>query len=242
MKDRADKVLVDRGFAPTRAQAKSLIDLGRVRVDGQILTKAAALLGPQASIEVDGAGRVGRGSFKLEAALAQFPVPVEGLALLDVGASTGGFTEALLEKGARHVYAVDVGHGQLARKLREDPRVSNMEDQHILALAVLPEPIHGAVIDLSFISVTKVLAHVGKLLAPEAWIIMLVKPQFEAGLGRLPKDGVIKDMALRQTILDEVLAHARGLGFSVAGTMPSPIQGKSGNAEWLVWLRSCSGG
>lgn len=236
MKDRADKVLVDLGHAPTRAQAKSLIEMGRIKVDGKVLTKASATLDATSNVEVEGGGRVGRGAYKLEAALAEFPVVVNDQILLDVGASTGGFTEILLEQGAARVFAVDVGYGQLAEKLRGDSRVVNMEGTHILATDALPEKIAGAVIDLSFISLIKVLKHVRKLLVPGGWIIALIKPQFEAGPERLPKDGVIKDVALRETILQEVLSFARDNAFRVEGQIISPVEGKSGNTEYLVWL------
>ncbi len=236
MKERADKVLADRGLVATRSQAKSMIEHGDVRVGGVVLRKAGELIDPTAEIELLAPQFVGRGALKLERALEAFKVPVKDLVFLDVGASTGGFTEVLLANGARKVYAIDVGHDQLAAKLRTDPRVVNLEGTNVRDLAELPELADGAVMDLSFISVTKVLDAVHRLLRPDAFLIVLVKPQFEAGRERLPKDGVIKDPTVQTAVLAEVLDFAGAHGWRVNQTIDSPIEGKSGNREFLSWL------
>ncbi len=236
MKERADKVLADLGLVATRSQAKSMIEHGDVRVDGVVLRKAGDLIEPSARIEILAPQFVGRGALKLERALEAFSVPIQGLVFLDVGASTGGFTEVLLSKGAQRVYAIDVGHGQLAEKLKLDPRVVNLEGVNVRELESLPELADGAVMDLSFISVTKVLDQVHRLLRPEAPLIVLVKPQFEAGRERLPKDGVIKDPSVQAAVLSEVLAFAADHGWKVHQTIDSPIEGKAGNREFLSWL------
>jgi 23S rRNA (cytidine1920-2'-O)/16S rRNA (cytidine1409-2'-O)-methyltransferase len=237
MKERLDKVLTARGLAATRSQAKSLIEKGDVQVNGVVVERAGELVDPAAVIDVNSPLFVGRGAFKLIHALETFKVPVKDLVFIDVGASTGGFTEVLLQEGARRVYAVDVGHDQLASKLRDDPRVINLERTNIRELQSLPEICDGAVMDLSFISITKVLGRVLELLAPEAFLIALVKPQFEAGADRMPKDGVLKDARLREKILSEVLQEAQTLGWSHLSTVTSPIQGKAGNVEYLCLLQ-----
>lgn len=227
--------MVDRGLAATRAQAKSLIELGKVFIGARTVGKPAEMVGPEDELRLEAPAYVGRGAFKLEAALARFPLEITGKRLVDVGASTGGFTEVLLAAGAAEVWAVDVGHGQLAEKLRGDTRVKNLEGMHILEWGGVLEPLDGAVVDLSFISLSKILPHLRTLLRPGAFVIALVKPQFEAGSARLPKDGVIKDPAVQEQVLLEVLAGAREAGFHERGRMDSPIEGKAGNREFLVW-------
>ncbi len=209
--------------------------MGRVSINGKALTKAGELVDQEADFVVDSPDYVGRGAFKLEAALEHFKVSALDKTLIDIGASTGGFTEVLLRAGAKKVFAVDVGRGQLAEKLKADLRVENMEATHILDLNFLM-PVDGAVIDLSFISLTKVIGHVQTLLAPGAFVIALVKPQFEAGLERLPKDGVVKDEGVRQEILREVISACENNGFTYHQMIDSPIEGKTGNREWLVYL------
>lgn len=235
MKERIDKVLADRGLVTSRSQAKSLIEKGDVTCDGKVIKKASELIDPTAQLDV-ASNFVGRGAFKLQKALEVFRPEITGRIFLDVGASTGGFTEVLLLEGASKVYSIDVGHGQLAQKLRDDPRVINMEGTNIKDLTSLPDLAHGAVMDLSFISITKVLDQVRNLLVPGAFLIALVKPQFEAGLERLPKDGVIKSDKVREEILNEVLAFATTHGWAHHQTIPSPIEGKSGNVEFLSFL------
>ena len=236
MKDRADKILADLKLVSSRSQAKSLIEKGDVTVDGHVLKKASELISPSAKIEINVPLFVGRGAFKLEKALEAFQIDVSNLVMLDVGASTGGFTEILLMKDAAKVYAIDVGHDQLAAKLKLNPKVINLEGTNIKDLESLPELADGAVMDLSFISITKVLRQVKNLLRPKAFLMALVKPQFEAGVERLPKDGVVKDDLVREQILNEVIAFATTNGWSHHQTILSPIQGKSGNVEYLVYF------
>ena len=238
MRERADKVLADLKLVASRSQAKSLIEKGDVLVDSQVLKKASELIHPESKIEITAPLFVGRGAFKLEKALEVFNITVKDKVFIDVGASTGGFTEVLLKEGAQKVYAIDVGHDQLAQKLKDDPRVINLKGTNIRDLTELPELADGAVMDLSFISITKVLSQVKNLLKKNAPLMALVKPQFEAGLDRLPKDGVVKDETIRQQILDEVILFATSNNWSHEKTILSPIQGKNGNVEFLVYFIS----
>lgn len=233
MKERADKVLSDKGLCSTRSQAKSLIENGDVTVNGVTIKKAGELIDPNSKIEIKAQLFVGRGAFKLVKALDAFMIEPSGKICLDVGASTGGFTEVLLNHGATKVYAIDVGHDQLAAKLRTDPRVVNLEGTNIKELTTLPDVADLAVMDLSFISITKVLDAVANLLKPKGVLVALVKPQFEAGRERLPRDGVIKDAKVQNTVLGEVVAFAKANGWNHHGTIDSPIEGKSGNKEFL---------
>lgn len=233
MKERADKVLADKGLVSTRSQAKSLIENGDVTVNGVTIRKAGDLIDPNSKIEIKAQLFVGRGAFKLVKALDAFMIDPSGKICLDVGASTGGFTEVLLNHGASKVYAIDVGHDQLAAKLRTDARVINLEGTNIKDLATLPDVADLAVMDLSFISITKVLDAVKNLLKPRAVLVALVKPQFEAGRERLPKDGVIKDSKVQSAVLNEVISFASLNGWIHHGTIDSPIEGKSGNKEFL---------
>lgn len=233
MKERVDKVLADKGLVSTRSQAKSLIENGDVTVNGVTIKKAGELIDPNAKIEIKAQLFVGRGAFKLVKALDAFMIDPAGKICLDVGASTGGFTEVLLNHNASKVYAIDVGHDQLAAKLRTDSRVINLEGTNIKDLSSLPEVADMAVMDLSFISITKVLDSVKKLLKQKGALIALVKPQFEAGRERLPKDGVIKDAKVQSAVLNEVITFASMNGWIHHGTIDSPIEGKSGNKEFL---------
>jgi 23S rRNA (cytidine1920-2'-O)/16S rRNA (cytidine1409-2'-O)-methyltransferase len=236
VKDRADKVLAEKGLVTTRSQAKSLIENGDVSVNGTVIKKAGEIIDSEAVIEIHSQLFVGRGALKLEKALQEFKIEVTGKTYLDVGASTGGFTEVLLNHGAVKVYSIDVGHDQLAQKLKDDTRVINMEGTNIKDLSELPELADGAVMDLSFISITKVLDTVKALLKPGGTLIALVKPQFEAGRERLPRDGVIKDTKVQEAVLKEVLTFATSNGWTHHGTIDSPIEGKSGNKEFLSLL------
>ncbi len=209
-----------------------------MRLAGNLLRKAGELIDEDAPLVVEGAGHVGRGAFKLEHALEVFRLDPKGKLVIDIGASTGGFTEILLGRGAREVHAVDVGTGQLAAQLRGDARVINREGTHILHVTA-PPLFEAAVMDLSFISIGKIINHVRTLLSADAWLVALVKPQFEAGPQRLPKDGVLKDAKLREEILQEVLATIQGAGFKVVAVTDSPIAGKSGNHEYLAHLACC---
>ena len=237
MKDRADKVLTELALVASRSQAKTLIDSGHIKYNGQVLKRAGEIIDSQGKIEITAPIFVGRGAFKLEEALKAFNVDVKDFVMMDVGASTGGFTEVLLNHGATKVYAIDVGHDQLAKKLREDSRVINMEGTNMRALEVLPDLCDGAVMDVSFISITKVLENIRKLLKPDGFLIALIKPQFEAGIDRLPKDGIIKSDKVRADILREVHTFAEGNGWKHRQTITSPIEGKSGNVEFLSYFR-----
>lgn len=237
MKERADKVLADRKLVSSRSQAKSLIENGKVKIGEIPIKKAGELINVEAEITITSELYVGRGALKLQKALEVFPVKTQDKVFMDIGASTGGFTEVLLHHGARKVYAIDVGHDQLALKLREDSRVVNMEGTNIRELSTLPEDCDGAVMDLSFISVTKVLDRMKAFLKPGGDLIVLVKPQFEAGIDRLPKDGVIKDPRVQEAVLSEVLESAQTQGWLHQKTIDSPIEGKAGNKEYLCWLK-----
>lgn len=236
MKERLDKVMADRGIVSSRSQAKSLIEKGDVTVNGIVVHKASESVDPSSDIQVSSELYVGRGAFKLKKALEEFSVDVKDLVCLDVGASTGGFTEILLQHGARKVYAIDVGRDQLAEKIKNDQRVVNMEGTNIKDVSVLPDLADGAVMDLSFISITKVLSAVQSLLKPDGFLIALVKPQFEAGLERLPKDGVVKDEKVREEILKEVITFAEAIHWHHHRTILSPIAGKAGNTEYLAYF------
>ncbi|MFI5267838.1 MAG: TlyA family RNA methyltransferase [Chloroflexota bacterium] len=232
---RLDVLLVERGLAPSRERAQALILEGAVRVAGEARSKAGEAVLVDAPIEVVGPALpfVSRGGLKLQRALHAFAVDPRGKVCVDVGASTGGFTDCLLQAGAARVYAVDVGYGQLDWKLRQDQRVIVREKTNIRYLADLPERPELATIDVSFISLTKVLEPVTRLLAPE--VIALVKPQFEAGPKAAPK-GVVRDAAVHRRVLDAVLGHARDLGWQARGLVASPLLGPAGNREFLLWL------
>ena len=237
MKDRLDKILTEKGLVATRSQAKSMIENGDVTVNGKVSKKAGEIFDSESDIQVNSPLFVGRGALKLEEALKQFKITISDKIFLDVGASTGGFTEVLLNHGAVKVYAIDVGHDQLAEKIKNDPRVVNMEGTNVRHLTTLPELADGAVMDLSFISITKVLDAVKILLRPGSDLIALIKPQFEAGTDRLPKDGVIKDAKVQRTVLNEVVTFATQNGWIHHQTIDSPIEGKSGNKEFLAWFK-----
>ncbi len=239
---RLDQLLVERGLAPSRAKAQALILAGQVVVGEHAADKPGTQVREDVELRVKGEYNpyVGRGGLKLEAALTGFPLDPTGLVCVDVGASTGGFTDCLLQHGAAKVFAVDVGYGQLAWKLREDPRVVSIERQNIRHLApeTLGEPVDLAVVDTSFISLKLVLPHVVGLLKPGGRIIALVKPQFEVGKDEVGKGGVVKDTKLRLRALEEVSEAARMLGLETGGEMESPVAGaKKGNVEFLLLLR-----
>ena len=240
-KQRLDEVLVKRELAGSREQAQRMILAGLVTVDGTRVEKRAALVSGQAAIAVDGpASRfVSRGGEKLEAALDTFSVHVAGRIVLDVGASTGGFTDCLLQRGAGRVYAVDVGYGQLDWNLRNDDRVVVLERCNIRHLdrTTVPEPIQLVVIDVCFISLRLVLPCVVRFLAPGATVVALVKPQFEAGIKQVGRGGVVRDDGVRQDVARRIQETARQLGFECLGLFDSPVQGKKGNREIFLGLR-----
>lgn len=238
---RLDVALTEAGLAPTREVARRLILAGQVTVEGRVVRKPGASIPPGSTLRVTGPlpRYVSRGGEKLEAALTAFPVRVEGVVAMDAGASTGGFTDCLLQHGARLVYAIDVGQGQLAPKLRADPRVRVLERTNIRYLT--PELLGGelpelATIDVSFISLKLVLPAVGRLLKPGGQVIALVKPQFEAGRGRVGKKGVIRDPRVHREVLYRWGETAREQGFFLLGLIASPLLGSEGNREFLAWL------
>jgi 23S rRNA (cytidine1920-2'-O)/16S rRNA (cytidine1409-2'-O)-methyltransferase len=242
-KERLDQLLVKRELAPSRERARALIMEGVVTVGGRVIDKAGTLVAADASCEVrDSRGELryaSRGGLKLERALDAFGLSPAGLLCLDVGASTGGFTDVLLQRGARQVYAVDVGQGQLAWELRNDARVVVMERTNIRYLERLPEPAECAVIDVSFISLRQVLPRVAALTTPDAWIVALVKPQFEAGKAEADRGaGVISDPEVRRRVLLTLLdwAPAQQPPLFPLGLVASPIAGRDGNREYLLWL------
>ena len=236
-RSRLDVALVARGLAESREKAQALIVAGLVTIDGRPAQKSAELVGPDAALAVEtSSGFVSRGGEKLEHALTIFDITVDGLVCLDAGASTGGFTDVLLRRGAERVYAVDVGHGQLDWRLRGDPRVVVMERTNVRNLDRLPEPIDLAVADVSFISLRLVLPAISRLARPGAPIVALVKPQFEAGKDQVPRGGVVKDPATHRRVLLELWTWALSNGLTPRGLTPSPIRGPAGNVEFLLWL------
>lgn len=235
---RLDQALVERGLAGSRQRAQALIRAGLVIVAGSAANRPDQLVAAEQPISLATSGDyVSRGGEKLAAALDGFAIDVSGRSCLDVGASTGGFTDVLLQRGAASVIAVDVGYGQLAWKLRQDPRVIVLERQNIRHLAALPAPANLAVIDVSFISLRLVLPPVRSLLSPPGDVIALVKPQFEVGKGAVGKGGVVRDPAQHERLLSELSRFAREIGYDVAGQMPSPVLGAKGNREFLLYLK-----
>ncbi len=238
-KQRLDLVLVERGLAESRSQAQRLIMAGQVRVNGQVALKPSQGVPPGAQVEVVAPPPfVSRGGEKLAAALAAFAIPVAGRVCADVGASTGGFTDCLLQQGAAKVYAVDVGKGQLHWKLRTDPRVVVLEGTNARHVEKLPEPVTLVTMDVSFISVRALLPVVRRWFGPTGGeAVVLIKPQFEAGREEAARgQGVIRDPAVHRRVLQEVLSFAQAHGYGVRGLIPSPIRGPKGNVEFLAWL------
>ena len=241
MKLRLDRLLVLRGLAPTREKAQAMILAGAVTVNGRPAAKAGAPVAEDADVAVAGPPHpfVSRGGVKLAAALDAFGLDPSGRVCLDVGASTGGFTDCLLQRGAVRVYAVDVGYGQLDARLRADPRVAVREKVNARGLSRedVPERVALAAIDVSFISLRLVLPAVAALVEPGGAIVALVKPQFEAGRGEVPRGGVVRDEGVRRRVVEEVAAAGRSLGLEVVGSVPSPIRGARGNEEFLLGFR-----
>jgi 23S rRNA (cytidine1920-2'-O)/16S rRNA (cytidine1409-2'-O)-methyltransferase len=238
-KKRLDRILVERGLAETRSRAADLIRLGAVTVDGKKAGKPGMLLLPDAELTVaaDASPFVSRGGLKLAAALDAFGLDPKGLVVLDIGASTGGFTDVLLARGAAKVFAVDVGRGQLHDRLRQDARVVPLEgtDARRLDTSIVTELPGAIVADLSFISLTKALLPTLQLAAPGAWLVALVKPQFEMGPEAVGKGGIVRDAAARARAVTEVRAFIEAQpGWRVFAEMPSPIPGGSGNEEFLI--------
>ena len=237
---RLDLLLVQRGLAETRERAQALILAGMVTLDGKAATRPGQSVADDARVELreTGPSYVSRGALKLAAALDKWQIAVAGKTAIDVGASTGGFTDVLLQRGARRVYAVDVGYGQLHYRLRKDPRVVVMERTNARYLAELPEKPDLAVVDVSFISLKLVLPPVFKLIQDDASVIALVKPQFEAGRVHVGKGGVVHSEAVRQQVLEELHAWSETQMWHIVDSLRSPITGPAGNVEILtLWLR-----
>lgn len=241
MKERLDVLLVKRGLAESREKAKAVIMAGDVFVAGQREDKAGSMFDDKAEITVKGnvLKYVSRGGYKLEKGIEQHGVDIRGKICMDVGSSTGGFTDCMLQNGATLVYAVDAGTNQLAWKLRQDERVVSMEKTNIryLTREQIKDDIAFASIDVAFISLTKVLEPVRELLAPEGEVICLIKPQFEAGREKVGKKGVVRDEAVHREVIDMVISYARSVGFTVLWLDYSPIKGPEGNIEYLMEIK-----
>ena len=238
MRKRLDILLVERGLMESRARARAAIEAGQVRVDGRLAVKAGQLHEPAAEILAEPAHPwVGRAALKLAHALALWPVTVEGQMVLDIGASTGGFTEVCLAGGARKVFAVDVGRGQLHPRLQADSRVVNLEatDARRLDSALIPEAPGLIVCDASFIGLAKVLPAALGLAAPGAELVVLVKPQFEVGPARVGKGGIVKDPAAQAEAVEGAKTFLKACGWKVLASAASPIAGSDGNREFLIW-------
>ena len=240
MKERLDVLLLQRGLPPSREKAKTMIMEGNVFVDQQREDKAGSFFDVEAKIEVRGntLRYVSRGGLKLEKAMEAFGLDLSGCVCMDIGASTGGFTDCMLQNGAAKVYAVDVGYGQFAWKLRQDPRVVCMEKTNIRYVTPdqIGEPLDFASVDVSFISLTKVLEPAKALLREGAQMVCLIKPQFEAGKDKVGKKGVVREQSTHREVIEKVIAYARGLGFRVLHLDYSPVKGPEGNIEYLVHL------
>ena len=239
-KERLDVLLVKRGLAETREKAKTTLMAGLVLVNGQKVDKAGTMVKEDAELRILGNALpyVSRGGLKLEKAMEVFGISLDGKVAADIGASTGGFTDCALQRGASKVFAIDVGYGQLAWKLRSDPRVVNMERTNIRYVRPedVGELIDFASIDVAFISLTKVLEPVKALLGAGGEVVALVKPQFEAGRENVGKKGVVRDPEAHKTVIREVAAYSREIGFFPAGLTFSPIKGPEGNIEYLLHL------
>ncbi len=240
-KTRLDVLLVERGFAPTRQKAQAIIMAGSVFVAGQRVDKPGTAVANEAELEVRGhtLRYVSRGGLKLEKAMQTFPITLEGKTCADIGASTGGFTDCMLQNGARRVYAVDVGYGQLDWKLRSDERVVCLErtNARYLSTEQIPEPLDFASIDVSFISLKLIFPALYPLLREGGEIACLIKPQFEAGREKVGKKGVVRDPAVHLEVLQQFLRYAKENNFTVLGITYSPIRGPEGNIEYLGFLR-----
>lgn len=247
MKERLDKYLTDLGYFETKSKAAAAILAGHVKINDEYITKAGFQINPTKEFEivVKSMPFVSRGGFKLKKALDTFPVKIEGRICLDAGASTGGFTDCLLQNGAKFVYAADVGYGQLDWKIRSDERVKTIERTNLKNCAFEEiysenEPIADLLVsDLSFISLTKVLPNLKNLLSPDFHeMILLIKPQFEAGKEKVEKGGVVRDKKVHQEVIENVINCAKELNYSINDLTFSSIKGPSGNIEYLIWLSS----
>jgi 23S rRNA (cytidine1920-2'-O)/16S rRNA (cytidine1409-2'-O)-methyltransferase len=240
-KERLDKLLVEKGIVQSRERARALILTGRVTVEGRTIDKPGTQIEMEARLQLQGEDQpyVSRGGIKLEGALHAFEIDPKGMVVMDVGASTGGFTDCVLQGGARKVYAVDVGYGLLAWKLQKDPRVVNLERRNIryLKREEVKDEMDLILIDTSFISIEKFLSHLLHFLKKGGSIIGLIKPQFEVGKGEVGKGGVVRESALHQKVIERIEEFSRGLGLSVLGVTESSILGPKGNKEFFIYLR-----
>ena len=245
MKERIDKILTDKGFAETKSKAQGLILAGHVKVNGEKITKASQSFdtAKELNIEVISLPFVSRGGLKLDKAVKAFEINLKDKICLDAGASTGGFTDCMLQNGAKKVYAVDVGYGQIAWKIRQDERVKTIERTNIKNCALLEvfdteeeEKCDFCAMDLSFISVTKVLGNIKNFLKPDFEIVTLIKPQFEAGREFIEKKGVVKDKSVHTAVIKKVIDFASSIGMNAQKLTFSPITGPAGNIEYLVYL------
>jgi len=229
---------VERGWAESQAEAQRIIRAGEVRVDGQIVDKPGTQVAVDALLALkEKPPFVSRGGEKLEAALSHFEIEVTGRVAADVGASSGGFTDCLLQRGACRVYAIDVGYGQLDWKLRNDPRVVVMERTNARYLEQLPQPVHLVTIDVSFISLELILPRAVGWLNPGGEVVTLIKPQFEARRHQVEKGGVVRDPQVHRQVLERITRAAAQLDLGLRGLMPSPLLGPAGNREFLAWWR-----
>jgi len=244
-KERLDKLLVDRGIVQSRARARTMILAGEVAIDGKRIDKPGTQIDVEARPQLRGgdSSYVSRGGDKLEGALRAFALDPRGMVVMDVGASTGGFTDCVLQKGAEKVYTVDVGYGQLAWRLRKDPRVVNLERRNIryLRREEVKEEMDLVLIDTSFISIEKFLPHLLTFLRRGGAILGLIKPQFEVGRGEVGKGGVVRDEALHKRVIDRISDFSRGLGLKVLGVTESPLLGPKGNKEFFIYLKKEDG-
>lgn len=246
MKERLDVILVRQGYAQSREKAKALLMAGNVFVDNQREDKAGTLF-DESKIKIEVKGKtlpyVSRGGLKLARAMEQFPISLRDQVCMDIGASTGGFTDCMLQNGAKKVYAIDVGHGQLDWKLRSDERVVCMEKTNFRYVTGedIREPIDFASVDVSFISLTKILIPARNLLRGQGQMVCLIKPQFEAGRDKVGKKGVVRDKKVHAEVVHRIVDYADMIGFSVMGLTYSPIKGPEGNIEYLMWLEKRSG-
>lgn len=241
MKERLDKIMTERGLVVSRERAKALIMEGKVLVDNKPATKAGSMVGEDAGITLKGEDIpfVSRGGIKLDAAIKHFGAALNGLTVMDVGVSTGGFTDCMLKRGAKKIYAIDVGYGQIDWNLRNDPRVVLMEKTNIrhLEKSAVPDEIDLATIDVSFISLKLVLPKVKEFLKPGGLIIALIKPQFEVGRKDVGKGGIVKDEGKRVQAVEDIKDAAMRFGLMALDVMKSPIKGQKGNVEYFIYLK-----
>ena len=244
-KERLDKLLVDRGVVQSREKARALIMAGKVAVEGNRMDKPGIQINADAQLQIQGGNSsyVSRGGEKLEGALRVFGIDPKQMLVMDVGASTGGFTDCILQKGAKKVYAVDVGYGQLAWRLQKDPRVLNLERRNIryLRREEVQEEIDLILIDTSFISIEKFLPHLLGFLKKGGAMLSLIKPQFEVQRGEVGKGGVVRDKALHEKVIERIANFSRGLGLKVLGVTESPLLGPKGNKEFFIYFKKENG-